>query len=106
MLLLGRDVIEVHKVFQRVNGPASAPFAQRLALGWVIVGDVCLGGAHKPAVVCSYRTSVLENGLSKSRTTLPKQFSHKGAVPVIQRALDHSQFIQNRGAHISTKGNG
>lgn len=62
MLLLGRDIIQVHKVHERVNGPANAPFAQRLALGWVIVGDVCLGGAHKPAVVGSYRTSVLENG--------------------------------------------
>ncbi|KAK7877393.1 hypothetical protein WMY93_031909, partial [Mugilogobius chulae] len=62
MLLLGRDIIQVHKVYERVNGPVNAPFAQKLALGWVIVGDVCLGGAHKPAVVGSFKTNVLENG--------------------------------------------
>ncbi|KAL0146553.1 hypothetical protein M9458_058184 [Cirrhinus mrigala] len=42
LLLLGRDIIEVHKVLEQRSGPPHAPFAQKLALGWVIVGDVCL----------------------------------------------------------------
>lgn len=29
------------------NEPNNAPYAQRLDLGWVIVGDVCLGAARK-----------------------------------------------------------
>lgn len=43
LLLLGRDILRVHKVRSQINGPHNAPYAQRLDLGWVIVGDVCLG---------------------------------------------------------------
>ncbi|XP_030209647.1 uncharacterized protein LOC115541880 [Gadus morhua] len=61
LILLGRDIVRVHKVRQQVSGPHNAPFAQRLDLGWVIVGDVCLGNAHRPAVG-TFKTNVLENG--------------------------------------------
>ncbi|XP_063758758.1 uncharacterized protein LOC134877255 [Eleginops maclovinus] len=62
LLLLGRDIIQVHKVLEQRNGPPHAPFAQRLALGWVIVGDVCINGAHVPSPVNTYRTYIHENG--------------------------------------------
>ena len=61
LLLLGRDIVRVHKVRQQINGPHDAPFAQRLDLGWVLVGDVCLGNAHKPHV-STFKTNLLENG--------------------------------------------
>ncbi|KAK0144244.1 hypothetical protein N1851_017386 [Merluccius polli] len=61
LLLLGRDIIRAHKVRSQVNGPHDAPYAQCLDLGWVIIGDVCLTGAHKPTVN-SFKTSILENG--------------------------------------------
>lgn len=61
ILLLGRDLIRVYKVRQQINGPHNSPFAQRLDLGWVLIGDVCLGNAHKPSV-SSFKTNVLENG--------------------------------------------
>ncbi|XP_073510708.1 uncharacterized protein [Phyllobates terribilis] len=53
VLLLGRDILQIHKVRQQINGPHNAPYAQRLDLGWVIVGEVCLGGAHKPTMINS-----------------------------------------------------
>ncbi|XP_040077158.1 uncharacterized protein LOC120849101 [Ixodes scapularis] len=62
LLLLGRDILRVHKVRQQCNGPPDAPFAQRLDLGWVIIGDVCLGRARKPDCVTNFKTNVLENG--------------------------------------------
>ncbi|KAK0155063.1 hypothetical protein N1851_002628 [Merluccius polli] len=62
LLLLGRDILRVHKVCKQINGPHNAPYAQRLDLGWVIVGDVCLGTVHKPSEVNVYRTNVLHNG--------------------------------------------
>ncbi|XP_072564870.1 uncharacterized protein, partial [Paramormyrops kingsleyae] len=62
LILLGRDIIQVHKVLEQRNGPLGAPFAQRLALGWVIIGDVCLRGAHKPTSVHTFKTNILENG--------------------------------------------
>ncbi|XP_047671761.1 uncharacterized protein LOC125145112 [Tachysurus fulvidraco] len=61
LLLLGRDVIRAHKVRQQVNGPNNAPFAQRLDLGWVVIGEVCLGNAHRPTVN-TFKTNVLESG--------------------------------------------
>ncbi len=61
LLLLGRDVLRVHKVRQQVNGPHNAPFAQRLDLGWVVIGEVCLGNVHKPTVV-TFKTHVLDHG--------------------------------------------
>lgn len=62
LLLLGRDLIQVHKVLEQCNGPHNAPFAQRLNLGWVIIGDVCLGRAYKATTASVFRTSVLISG--------------------------------------------
>ncbi|KAF3699655.1 hypothetical protein EXN66_Car015342 [Channa argus] len=62
LILLGRDILRVHKVREHCNGPHNAPYAQRLDLGWVIIGEVCLGGAHVPANVNVYKTCVLNNG--------------------------------------------
>lgn len=62
LILLGRDVLQVHKVRDQRNGPKNAPYAQRLDLGWVIVGEVCLGTAHKPTAVNTYHTNILSNG--------------------------------------------
>ncbi|KAE8623342.1 hypothetical protein XENTR_v10005572 [Xenopus tropicalis] len=35
MLLLGRDILWVHKARDQINGPHNAPYAQKLDLGWV-----------------------------------------------------------------------
>eukprot|EP00794_Sanderia_malayensis_P002286 gene2286-2630_t len=48
-LLIGRDVPQAHKVREQVEGPDSAPFAQRLDLGWVIIGESCLDITAKNA---------------------------------------------------------
>jgi len=62
LLLLGRDILQVHKVRRQYNGPVNAPFAQKHDLGWVIVGDVCLGGAHTPTEVNAFKTCIMDNG--------------------------------------------
>lgn len=64
LVLLGRDILRIHKVREHINGPHNAPYAQRLDLGWVIVGDACLGTAHKPDEVNVYKANVLQNGRS------------------------------------------
>lgn len=64
LLLLGRDVLRLHKVRAQRNGPHNAPYAQRLDLGWVVIGDVCLGRTHKTATVTAYKTNLLSNGRS------------------------------------------
>ncbi|XP_061682545.1 uncharacterized protein LOC133504377 [Syngnathoides biaculeatus] len=61
LILLGRDLIQVHKVRDQINGPHNAPFAQRLDLGWVIVGEVCIDSTYK-STVSVLKTHVLQNG--------------------------------------------
>lgn len=46
LLLLGRDIPDVHHVLEQRLGPRGSPYAQRLPLGWVVVGEVCLGSSH------------------------------------------------------------
>ncbi|KAL1276032.1 hypothetical protein QQF64_035655 [Cirrhinus molitorella] len=62
LLLLGRDILRIHKIHKQINGPSNAPFAQKLDLGWVVIGDVCLGTAHRPSSVNAFETYILENG--------------------------------------------
>lgn len=61
MILLRRDMIRVHKVREQMNGPHNKPFAQRLDLCWVIVGEVCIDNAHK-TTLSVFKTHVLQNG--------------------------------------------
>ena len=62
LLLVGRDAPPLHKIHELQNGPRNAPWAQRLDLGWVVLGNACMDGAHKPTEISSYRTQVLDNG--------------------------------------------
>ena len=39
----------------------NAPWGQRLDLGWVVLGDTCLDGAHKPVEISTFKTQVLYN---------------------------------------------
>lgn len=60
-LLIGRYLIGAHIFHEQIVGEKDEPFAQRLALGWVIVGQICLGGAHRPEVR-TFKTFALKNG--------------------------------------------
>jgi hypothetical protein len=62
LLLIGRDLPEAHHVQEQCTGPVGSPFAQQLNLGWVIVGNVCLGQTHKPDTVNVLKTHVLDDG--------------------------------------------
>ncbi len=62
LLLVGRDAPPLHKVHESRNGRGSLPWAQRLDLGWVIIGEACLDGAHKPDEVSTFKTQLLHDG--------------------------------------------
>jgi hypothetical protein len=71
MLLIGRDLIDAHHVENQITGPQGAPFAQKLSLGWVIVGEVCIDKFHKADTnVNSLKTNLLVDG----RTTFLSEF--------------------------------
>ena len=60
LLLVGRDTPPIHKIHKSRNGSKNAPWAQRLDLGWVIIGNACLDGAYKPDLSC-YSMNILES---------------------------------------------
>ncbi|KAJ8031579.1 hypothetical protein HOLleu_24812 [Holothuria leucospilota] len=69
-ILLGRDAPQFHKIREVINGDDDQPWAHRLDLGWVVMGEVCLNGAHvrgnhnqrtKDTVTTNF-TQVLKNG--------------------------------------------
>ena len=88
LLLLGRDAIRAHKVRRQVDGPNNAPFAQKLDLGWVIVGNVCLGSAHKPSSISAYYTNALEGGRPTTFEPCPNVFQVRERYGVAQ-TIDH-----------------
>ena len=50
-LLIGRDIPQLHKVLDTINGPPDSPWGESLEIGWVVMGDMCLDpqpqyGAH------------------------------------------------------------
>ncbi|CAC5401470.1 unnamed protein product [Mytilus coruscus] len=67
-LLIGRDLPEVHHVTEQILGGKGEPFAQKLPLGWVVIGEVCLGKVHAPSVINVRKTHVLNDG---RHTTFP-----------------------------------
>ena len=61
LLLIGRDLIVAHHVLdQRISH--DAPYAQKLSLGWTIIGETCLNKAHLPAKVSVNKTYLHERG--------------------------------------------
>ncbi|XP_033745498.1 uncharacterized protein LOC117331014 [Pecten maximus] len=62
MLLIGRDLIDAHRVLDQRIGPSGSPIAQRLELGWVIIGEICSGGIRKSETVNVNKTKISKNG--------------------------------------------
>jgi hypothetical protein len=61
-LLIGRDLIEVHHIKEQITGPHGQLFAQKIGLGWAIIGEICLGRLHKQTTVNVNKVSFLNNG--------------------------------------------
>ena len=75
LLLLGRDVIPAHYVLDQRLGNDGEPFAQRLKLGWVIVGETCLDGSHVPRSINAMKTFVQPNGRHSLLEPCSSQFN-------------------------------
>lgn len=84
LLLVGRVIPTVHMVHQSLNGPRKAPWGQRLDLGWVVLGNTCLDGAHRPDEISAFKTQVLHNGRPSVFLPCPNRFHLKhGTTPTI-----------------------
>ena len=84
-LLIGRDLISAHHVLDHRMGHDSLPYAQKLPLGWVVIGEVCLGKVHRPEISNVNKTFVLHDG----RTTLMEPCTSNLRVdPVFHKTKD------------------
>lgn len=81
LLLIGRDLGDVHHVLEQRVGPPNTPHAQKLHLGWVIVGEVCLGRTHRPDVVVANKVSVMSDGRNTLATPCPNNIIVKETLP-------------------------
>lgn len=58
-LLIGRGLIDTHIVLDQRVG---VPLGEKLPLGWVLIGNFCLGTVHEQTVVTDNKTAILANG--------------------------------------------
>lgn len=64
----------MHKVHESRNGRGNILRAERLDLGWVIVGEACLDGTHKLEDISVFKTQMLHNGRSPIFEPCPNKF--------------------------------
>lgn len=83
LLLIGRDIPEVHHILDQRIGPRGTPYGQQLHLGWVIIGEACLGKVHKTDVIHVNKTHVLGNGRGSILEPCPNEFNVKGDIDKI-----------------------
>ena len=61
-LLIGRDIVSAHHLLDHRVGPGNTPYAQKLPLGWTIIGECCLGSVHLPEEFSVFQTNILPSG--------------------------------------------
>nr|XP_022300904.1 uncharacterized protein LOC111109109 [Crassostrea virginica] len=61
-ILIGRDLIDAHIVQDQRKGTSGMPYAQKLPLGLVVIGMVCLSALHIPDKITVNKTHILGNG--------------------------------------------
>lgn len=92
LLIIGRYLAEAHQVNDQRIGARNAPFAQRLTIGWVVVGNFCLKRFHKQNIT-KLKTTIFVS----SRETIFKPCSN-----VFQVKKQHSESeIQNNIFHVN-----
>lgn len=77
VLLIGRDLPEAHHVLEQTTGPRNSPYAQKLSLGWVVIGETCLNKFHRPDTVVVNKTYLMQNGRLSICKPCPNNFEIK-----------------------------
>ncbi|XP_069106579.1 uncharacterized protein [Argopecten irradians] len=98
VMLLGRDIPEVHHVQDQRIGPSGSPYAQQLHLGWTIIGETCLGTMHRPDTVNVNKTYLIKDRPSLCKPC-PYNLRVKERAPSDTTAHDeceHSIFQRTR----------
>lgn len=91
LLLIGRDLIDAHLVLEQDIGSPGSPFAQRVGLGWVVIGEVCLGKVHQPDLVMVNKTYLVDKDRASVCPPCPNNIQVK-EVPFSQ--VDADLFVR------------
>ncbi|KAK3750317.1 hypothetical protein QZH41_010820, partial [Actinostola sp. cb2023] len=102
LLLIGRDVPAIHKVRESRNGPRNAPWAQRLDLGWVVIGNTCLDSAHVPDNISTCPTNILRSTLTLSTMSQSLPSSVAGNNSHKKENFVNGKFMDGLGTKIFT----
>ena len=89
-------MVDVHQVQKQVIGPPSSPFAQKLSLGWVVIGEICLNGRHTPSDLKVLKTSIQIDGRGTIFTPCENSFHLKIQGPLTQAP----QAVDFKGDHV------
>ena len=95
LLLLGRDIPEVHHISEQRIGPKGTPFAQHTPLGWVVIGEVCLGDSHITSHVTVNKTFVVGDG----RASLLPPCANKFKVNNVEQNECNSTYVIDNGRY-------
>ena len=74
-LLVGRDLLKADHVLNQRIGSDSAPYAQKLPLGWTIVGESCLRRCHPS--INAFKTIILKCGRPSFLESCPNDIEIK-----------------------------
>ena len=101
-LPIGRDLMPAHYVLDQKIGKPHEPYAQKLALGWVIVGEACLDGVHIPTNVNSMKTFLHPNGKPSTLEPCINKLQTLKSVSSKQRQVTINLHIQLKMRNSST----
>lgn len=73
-LLVGRDLLPAHHILDQRLGDSDSPFAHRLHLGWVVIGEVCYGASHSQESLSVCKTYTRTNGRTSLMETCENSF--------------------------------
>ena len=82
LLLIDRDVPSAHHVHDQQIDSLNGLFAQKTGLGWTVVSDVCLNGAHLLEKISVSRTLILPNCRPSLMEPCDKNFLVKPDLPI------------------------
>lgn len=91
MLLVGRDLPDVHHVKDQIIGP-DGPYAQLLSLGWVVIGETCLGNAHIPPV--NVKKTSIRDGRQSLLPSCSNQYTMKHHIVEDSHSLANDLFFR------------
>lgn len=90
IILIGREVPDVHHGLEQRIGPKTVLFAQRLRSGWAIVVNVCLGDIQTPSTFEGVNKTTV---LSRRGTTVFK--TYEGHLAVRSQSFSKDRLAQD-----------